>query len=295
MPGRVRPRRSLLFVPGANPRAIAKARTLDPDIFAFDLEDSVAPDAKASARAALASALGARFDPRREVTVRVNGLRTPWGRDDLAAGASMAVDGVLLPKVESADEVREAEQVLMAAGAPATLGLWCMIETPLGVLEARAIAGASTRVVAIVMGTEDLAKDLGAEPGRDRLSLMTALQTGLLAARANGLAAIDGIHADLGDEEGFAAACRQGRALGFDGKSLIHPKTIATANGIFGPSADQCAQAARIVAAHHAAVAAGSGVTVLDGRLVERLHVEAAERLLALAGAIAALDQPTTC
>jgi citrate lyase subunit beta/citryl-CoA lyase len=294
MVSRPRPRRSLLFVPGANARAMEKARGLGADIFAFDLEDAVAPAAKPAARQAIAAALGSGFDGRRELTVRVNALATPWGHDDLVAVAKMRVDGVLLPKIESADAVRRAERVLDDAGAPAGLALWCMLETPLGVLQAQAIATASPRIAGLVMGTADLAKDLRAEPGRDRMALLLALEMGLLAARAFGLAAIDGIHADLDDDVGFAAACRQGRALGFDGKSLIHPKTIAAANDIFAPGAAELARAHRIIAAYASAVAAGSGVTLLDGRLVERLHVEEARRVLALAEAIVALERPPT-
>ncbi len=294
MPAQPRPRRSLLFVPGANARALEKARGLGPDIFAFDLEDAVAPAAKPASRQAIAAALATGFDRRRELAVRVNALATPWGHDDLVAVAKMPVDAVLLPKIESAEAVRRAERVLDDAGAPAGLALWCMIETPLGVLQAQAIATASPRIAALIMGTADLAKDLRAEPGRDRMALLMALEMGVLAARAYGLAAIDGIHADLDDDVGFAASCRQGRALGFDGKSLIHPKTIATANDLFAPSAVELERAHRLITAHAAAVAAGSGVTLLDGRLVERLHVEEARRVLALAEAIVALERAAT-
>ena len=195
---------------------------------------------------------------------------------------------MLLPKVEGADEVARAVSALDAAGARQNPALWCMIETPKGVLHVEAIAAASPRVGALVMGTADLTKDLRAQETKDRAPLLPALALGLLAARAYGLAALDGIHADLGDDEGFEAACRQGRAMGFDGKSLIHPKTIAPANRIFTPSPDELAQARRLIAAHDEALAKSSGVTLVDGRLVERLHVEEARRLLALAAAIAA-------
>jgi citrate lyase subunit beta / citryl-CoA lyase len=284
-----RPRRSVLFVPGANARALEKAKSLAADVIAFDVEDAVAPAEKPAARAAIAAALAAGGYGGRERALRVNALATSWGRDDLVAAARMKLDAVLLPKVESADTVARTERLLDDAGAPPGLALWCMIETPLGVLRAEAIAGSSPRVAALMMGTQDLAKDLRAEPGRDRWPLLTALQLGLLAARAYGLAAIDGIHADLADDDGFAQSCRQGRALGFDGKTLIHPKTIAVANAAFAPSADDLDRAGRIIAAHAAAVAAGSGVTLVDGKLVERLHVDEARRTLALAAAIAAL------
>lgn len=285
-----RPRRSVLFVPGANARALDKARGLAADVLAFDVEDAVAPAAKPAARAAIAAALAQGGYGRRELLVRVNALATRWGKDDLAAAAKLPIDAVLLPKVESADAVRAAELCLEEAGAPPGLGLWCMLETPLGILQAPAIAAASPRIAALMMGTADLAKDLHAEPGSDRLPLLLSLEMGVLAARAHGLAAIDGIHADLADDAGFERACRQGRALGFDGKTLIHPKTIAATNEIFAPGAADLEWARRAVAAHEAAVASGSGVTLLDGRLIETLHVEDARRILALAAAIAELE-----
>lgn len=290
MPAAPRPRRSVLFVPGANPRALDKARGLAADALIFDLEDAVAPDAKPAARLRVAEALAAGGYQPRERVLRVNGAATPWAADDLAAAARLPLEAVLLPKVESAAMVAAAEAALVAAAAPPALALWCMIETPLGVLNAAAIAAASPRLAALVMGTADLAKDLHAAATPDRQPLLTALSLGLIAARAHGLAALDGIHPDLDDDDGFAAACRQGRALGFDGKTLIHPKTIAVANAVFAPSGADCDRARRVIAAHAAAVAAGRGVTVLDGRLVERLHVEEAQRLVALSEAIAALD-----
>jgi len=275
-------------VPGANARALDKARGLAADVLAFDLEDAVAPAAKPGARAAIAAALAQGGYGERELLLRVNALQTVWGADDLAAAAALPLDGVLLPKIESADAVRAAERCLEAAGAPPRLRLWCMLETPIGILRAAEIAAASPRTAALMLGTADLAKDLHAEPGPDRLPLLLSLQMCVLAARAHGLAAIDGIHADLEDETGLVRACRQGRALGFDGKSLIHPKTIAAANAIFAPSAAEVAWAERVVAAHAAAVAAGQGVTLLDGKLIEVLHVEDARRTLALAAAVAA-------
>ena len=286
-----RPRRSALFVPGSNARALAKARTLPADVLIFDLEDSVTPAAKLSARDAIAAALGEGGWGRRELAVRANASATRWGGDDLAAAARWPVDAVLLPKVENADTVRAAERILAGAGAPPQLAIWCMIETPLGVLHAEAIASASPRVAAIAMGLEDLAKDLRAGAAPDRQPLMTALALGLLAARAYGLAALDSVHADIADDDGFERACRQGRMLGFDGKCLIHPKTIETANRIFAPAPDEIARARRLVAAHEAAEAAGNGVTLVDGKLVERLHVDEARRLMALAAAIAELER----
>ena len=285
----IRPRRSLLFMPGANPRALDKARELPADGLIFDLEDAVAPDAKETAREAVAAALAQGGYGKRELVLRVNALDTEWGEDDLRAAASMPLDAVLLPKVESAERVRETVARLDRAGAPPGLVVWCMIETPRGVLAAAEIAGASSRVAALVMGTSDLTKDLRARETPDRLPLLTSLQLVLLAARAHNLAALDGVHLDLADEAGFAAFCAQGRALGFDGKTLIHPKQIAPANAAFAPSMEEIAQARKIIAAHAAALTAGKGIVVVDGRLIENLHVKAARDTVALAEAIAAL------
>jgi citrate lyase subunit beta/citryl-CoA lyase len=286
----IRPRRSLLFMPGANARALEKSRELPADGLIFDLEDAVEPDAKAAARADVAAALRQGGYGRRELVLRVNALDTAWGAGDLAAAAALPLNAVLLPKVESAERVRDTAARLDEAGAPAGLALWCMIETPRGVLAAAAIAAASPRVAALVMGTSDLTKDLRAAEMRDRLPLLTSLQLVLLAARAHGLAALDGVHLDLADDAGFAAACAQGNALGFDGKTLIHPKQIAPANAAFAPSAGEIAQARKIIAAHEAALTAGKGIVVVGGRLIENLHVEAAQRLVALAEAIAELE-----
>jgi citrate lyase subunit beta/citryl-CoA lyase len=254
----------------------------------LDLEDAVAPAAKEEARRAVGDALRAGGFGPREVAVRVNGPATPWGADDLAFAARSGADAVVLPKVEGAEEVRAAERALAAAGAPAGQGLWCMIETPRGVLAADAIAAASPRLSALVMGTSDLVKDLRARHTPGRAEVLVALGTVLLAARAHGLSALDGVHLDLGDEAGFEAACRQGRDLGFDGKTLVHPRTIEAANRAFAPSEGEVAEARRVIAAHAEAEAAGRGVVVVDGRLVEALHVEAALRVVALADAIAA-------
>jgi citrate lyase subunit beta/citryl-CoA lyase len=285
----IRPRRSLLFMPGANPRALEKARELPADGLIFDLEDAVAPDAKETAREAVAAALAQGGYGKRELVLRVNALDTEWGEDDLRAAASMPLDAVLLPKVESAERVRETVARLDRAGAPPGLVVWCMIETPRGVLAAAEIAGASSRVAALVMGTSDLTKDLRAYDTPGREPLLTSLGLVLLAARAYGLAALDGVHLDLADEAGFAAFCAQGRALGFDGKTLIHPKQIAPANAAFAPSMEEIAQARKIIAAHAAALTAGKGIVVVDGRLIENLHVKAARDTVALAEAIAAL------
>ncbi|HJU19565.1 MAG TPA: CoA ester lyase [Stellaceae bacterium] len=283
MPATIRPRRSLLYMPGSSPRALEKARGLAADGLIFDLEDAVAPDAKEGARAIIAAALAAGGYGRRECVLRVNPLDTPWGYGDLAAAATMPIDAVLLPKLESPDRVCLAVSLLETLGAPDSLAVWCMLETPLGILAAREIAGASPRVAALVVGTSDLTKDLHASATRERLPLLTALGLVLLAARGHGLAVLDGVFLDLADEDGFAFACRQGRELGFDGKTLIHPKQIGPANAAFAPSREEVAWARRIIAAHAEAAAKGAGVALVDGKLVERLHVEGARRLVALA------------
>ncbi len=285
-----RPRRSLLYMPGSNTRALDKGRSLPADGLILDLEDAVAPDAKAEARRNVAEAVAAGGYGRREIVVRVNGLETAWGRDDVAALATAGADAILLPKVESAAMVQALERLLDEAGAPADLAIMCMMETPRGILRAEEIAGASERLSCLVMGTSDLVKDLDAAHTPERLPVLTSLSLCVLAARASGLAVVDGVHLDLEDAEGFAAQCRQGRALGFDGKTLIHPKTIAAANEAFGPSEAEVAEARRVIAAYAEASRAGKGVVVLDGKLVENLHVQAAERTVALAEAIRALE-----
>jgi citrate lyase subunit beta/citryl-CoA lyase len=286
-----RPRRSVLYMPGSNARALEKGRGLPADVLILDLEDAVAPDQKAAARSAVAQAVGAGGYGRRELVVRVNGLNTAWGQADLAAAATIGADAVLLPKVESADGVRQAQAILEAHGAPDALAIWCMMETPRGILHAAEVADASPRLGCLVMGTSDLAKDLHAAHTAMRLPLLASLSQCLLAARAAGIAIVDGVHLDLADEAGFVAACRQGRELGFDGKTLIHPKQIAPANAAFAPSAEEVDWSRRIIAAHAAAAAEGKGVVLVDGKLVENLHVSAARRTVALAEAIGALEQ----
>jgi citrate lyase subunit beta / citryl-CoA lyase len=295
MPAVFRPRRSLLFMPGSNPRALEKARSLPADGLIIDLEDAVAAEAKEEAWAIVAAALAAGGYGGRELVLRVNPLDTPWGHADLAAAATLPIDAVLLPKVENAERVRLSASLLDALGAPERLDMWCMIETPLGILEAREIAAASPRLAVLVLGTSDLTKDLHAVATRDRLPLITALGLAMLAARAHGLAILDGVHLDLSDEEGFALVCRQGRELGFDGKTLIHPNQIGPANAAFAPSAAEIEWSRRIIAAHAAAAAAGKGVVLVDGKLIESLHVENARRLLELAEGIehiASVDTP---
>ena len=283
-----RPRRSVLYMPGANARALEKSRSLSADALIFDLEDAVAPDAKAMARTQVIQAVEAGGYAKREIFVRTNGLNTPWGYDDLVAVAKAGPDAVLLPKVESAETVRQAESVLESHGARPDLALWCMMETPRAMLHAEEIADASPRLGGLVMGTSDLAKDLQAQHTAMRLPLITALGLCLLAARAARIAILDGVFLDLNDHEGFVDSCRQGAELGFDGKTLIHPKQLAAANEVFAPSEDELRLSRRIIDAYAQAEAEGKGVVLVDGKLIERLHVDHAKRVVALAEAIAA-------
>lgn len=281
----IRPRRSALYVPGSNQRALDKARSLDADVLIFDFEDGVAPDRKEEARRQVTAALKA-GGYKAECVIRINDPATKLGAADLKAAAVSGVDAVLLPKVETAQKVRDAALRLAAAGAPPSMGIWCMIETPLGVLRTQDIAFSSPHLKCIVMGTSDLAKDLRARHTPDRLPVLTSLSLCILAARAAGLPILDGVHLDLDDEKGFLASCKQGAEFGCDGKTLIHPKTIAGANAAFGPTKDEVALAKRIIEAHAQALKKGQGVAVVDGTLVEQLHVESAKRTVALAEAI---------
>ena len=290
MPATVRPRRSVLYMPGANARALEKARGLACDAIIMDLEDAVAPDAKVRAREQILVALAEGGYGEREVVVRANALSTPWGRDDLAALAKAGADAILLPKIESADALRQALSLLDEAGAPETLAVWVMMEMPRAILEAQAIASASPKLTALVMGTSDLAEDLHAAHTTMRLPLLTALSHCILAARAYDLVILDGVYLDLADDKGFAEACHQGAELGFDGKTLIHPKTIAAANAAFAPSETEVEWARRIIAAHAEAEVAGKGVALVDGKLIENLHVASAHRTVALTQRIEALE-----
>ena len=286
-----RPRRSVLYMPGSNASALAKARGLPADGLIFDLEDSVSPNTKAEARRQVVAAVsGGGYGPR-ETVIRVNRLSTPWGQDDLKAVAQSGADACLLPKIESQDQVHEALQLLDAAGAPASLSVWIMAETPRGILDLDAIAAATPRLDVIVVGTADLAKALRTDFGGDRHGLLASLSACVLAGRAHGLDILDGIHLQLDDAAGFTAACEQGRRLGFDGKTLIHPRQIATANQVFGISDSALGRAEAILAAWEAAEQSGQGVTVVDGRLVEQLHVDEARRVVALRVAIADLER----
>ncbi len=285
------PRRSALYVPGSNARAFEKARSLPADAIILDLEDAVAPDAKREARQLVCNAVKEGGFGQREVVIRVNGLNTPWGYADLVAASTAGADALLLPKTENVESVRQSETVMAANDAPDNLSIWCMMETPRAILNAEAIAGASPRVRCFVMGTSDLTKDLHALHTRDRLPMMTALGLCLLAARAFNLAILDGVHLDLEDIEGFEKACAQGRELGFDGKTLIHPRTIEAANRIYAPTEAEIDWSRRIIAAHAEAAKQGRGIVVVDGKLIENLHVLNARRVVELADAIAAKDR----
>ena len=285
-----RPRRSYLYMPGSNSRALEKARILGADGLIMDLEDSVAPDAKTLAREQITQALDEGGYGQREVLVRTNDLNGPWGADDLSATAAMKCDGVVLPKVDSRQIVLDAIAYLDEAGARADLPVWCMMETPLGILHAEDIAFAHDRLSGFILGTSDLAKDLGAEHTLDRIPFMASLELCILAGRAAGLAILDGVHLDLEDIAGFRQSCVQGRQLGMDGKTLIHPKTIDTANEVFAPADEEVAWSKRVIDAHAEAEKAGKGVLLIDGKLIENLHVEQAMRLVAMADAIAAMD-----
>ncbi len=280
------PYRSALYLPGANARALDKARHLPADALILDLEDAVAPDAKAIARAQVVAALKQGGFGHRQLIVRVNGLDTPWGNEDVAAIARLPCHAVLFPKVSAASDVLAAVAALDEVGAPYERPVWIMAETARCIAHINDISEAHRRLRGIVVGTSDLAKETRVRHTRDRLGLLTALNLCVYAARARQLVVLDGVHLQLDDEEGLRAACDQGRDLGFDGKTLIHPKQIAAANAAFAPTLADVANAREIIAAYDQAKAAGLGVVVVQGRLVEQLHVDDAHRVLALDAAI---------
>ena len=278
-----KPYRSVQYIPGSKERALEKAKALPVDAIIFDLEDAVAPDEKANARALLADALEAGGYGNRTKLVRVNGLDTAWGADDIAAFADGPADALLIPKVGSAADLDNVVEL-----APQK-DLWAMIESPAGILHAEEIA-AHPKLKGFVLGTNDLAKDLNTRFRADRAPLMTSLQIALLAARAHDVICIDGVYNAFKDDDGLRAECDQGRDLGMDGKSLIHPAQVAIANAAFGPTQDEITLAERQIAAFNEAMSSGQGVAVLDGKIVENLHVATAERLLAKAKQIAELQ-----
>lgn len=286
----IRPRRSALYLPGSNQRALEKSKTLSIDAVILDLEDAVAPDQKIAARDQVAAAVKAGGFGNREVVIRINALSTAWGRDDLVAAAAAQPAAICVPKMESAEQVSEVAAALDACSASENIGIWAMLETPLGILNAAQIAAAHSRMKVLVMGTSDLAKDLRVPHTPDRLGFIASLGLCVLAARAYGLDILDGVHLDLSGGDEFHATCEQGRQLGFDGKTLIHPNQIAAANEIFGPSTEAVEHAKKIIAAWEEAEREGKGVAVLDGKLVENLHAAEARRVLAIANSINAMQ-----
>lgn len=285
----LRPRRSALYMPAANERALEKAKSIATDAIIFDLEDAVSPDAKDLARTQAIAAVNSGEYGKRELTIRCNALATPWGHDDVAAAASACVSAVVIPKINSVAEVDEVSRVLDAAGAPKEMMIWAMIETPTAIMDCRAIA-AHPRVAVLVMGTNDLAKELRAAQVPGRAPLVPSLHMALLAAREADKVILDGVYNDIKNAEGFTAECVQGHNMGFDGKTLIHPDQVAVANDTWAPSAQDVEHARKVIAAFNDALAEGKGVVQLDGKMIENLHVANAERAIAIADAIAQLS-----
>jgi len=287
----IRPRRSVLYMPGSRARALEKAKSLAADALILDLEDAVAPAEKLNARALVADAARARGFGKREVIIRINGLDTEWGLGDLVTACAAGPDAILVPKVNTAEELLKIERLMESNGAPETTKIWAMMETPLGMLNAQEIAFASPRLAAFVMGTNDLVKELHGAHTEQRLPVITALGLAMLAARAADIACLDGVYNAYQDDAGLRESCLQGRAMGFDGKTLIHPAQLAVTNEVFAPSEEDLELARAYVAAFAEATAKGEAVAVVDGRIVENLHVENAQRLLAQAEAIAGLNE----
>jgi citrate lyase subunit beta/citryl-CoA lyase len=285
-----RPRRSALYLPGNKDRALKKGKSLPADVLIFDLEDAVGPDAKADSRAKVCGVISSAGYRPREIVVRINGAGTEWHDDDLAAVAGSAAHGVLVPKVETGNEVHALVDALDRLGAPQSLQLWAMIETPRAILRAEEIASASDRLTVLVVGTNDLVNDLHGLHVPGRAPVAPALSLAVLGARAAGKSILDGVFNAIDDEPGFRAEAQQGREMGFDGKTLIHPSQVAPANELFGPSETELADARKIVSAYQQAQAAGTSVITVDGRMIERLHVRDAQRILALADLIAELQ-----
>lgn len=285
-----RPRRSCLYMPGANAKALEKARTLPADVLLLDLEDSVAPDAKAEARAQVAAAVQANGYGRREVIVRINALSTPWGRDDLMTLGAVNPDGILVPKVETAAQVHELERTMTAAMFDAAL--WIMIETPRAIFNLPEIVGdgPGRRLQVLVMGLNDFAKETRMRPSSARAAFHAAMSQTVAAARMSALAVIDGVYNDIADASGFEAECRQGLEFGFDGKTLIHPSQIDVANAVFAPTEEELARARAVIAAFALPENAGKGVIKVDGRMTELLHLEEAKRVVGVSEAIEKLS-----
>ena len=289
----IRPHRSVLFMPGTNARALDKARNLPSDGVILDLEDSVAPDAKPMARDQIAAAVTARGFGRREIIIRINNLESPWWQDDLAMAAAARPDGILVPKVSNPADVKMLEERLRALKADPAIGLWAMIETPLGVLSAQQIAATARegdrRLAGFIMGPNDIARETRMRMLPGRAAMLPLFSHCILAARAYGIEILDGPYNDISDIAGFAKECAQGRDMGFDGKTLIHPGQIDAANAAYTPPADEVARARKIMGVFDLPENVSKGVVQLDGQMVERLHVEMAKRTIAIADAIAAL------
>lgn len=287
----IRPRRSILYMPGSNARAIEKAKTLPADGVILDLEDAVAPDAKLAARKQAADAVKAGGFGGREIFIRVNGIDTEWHADDLHAAAHAAPDGIVVPKVSSAEQLEMIGRRLLDMSTDLKTRVWAMIETPIATLNVSDIAAAAkdseTRLVGFILGTNDLAKETGAKFVPGRAPMLPWLATCILAARAYGIFILDGVYNDLSNADGFLRECEQGRDLGFDGKTLIHPNQIGPCNDVFSPGADEVTQARKIIDAFDQPENRGKGVVSLDGRMVERMHADIARKTVAIADAIA--------
>ena len=283
-----RPRRSVLYMPAANERALEKAKDIQADALIFDLEDAVAPDSKEIAREQACAAAASSEYGNRELTIRCNGLDTPWGRDDVLAAAAAGPAAVVIPKVDGSSYLDEISELLNQGGAPSSTQIWAMVETPIGILHVEEIAR-HERMSVMVLGTNDMAKELRASITADRQALLPYLAMCLLSARAAGVAILDGVYNDIKDESGFKDVCVQGAEMGFDGKTLIHPNQVAPTNEIFSPSLDELDFHRRIIEEFEAAEKEGRGVLTVDGKMIENLHVDEARRALAVADAIAAL------
>lgn len=288
----IRPRRSVLYMPGSNARAIEKARTLPADGIIIDLEDAVAPDAKVQAREQVAAAVKAGGFGAREVFIRVNGIDTPWHADDMAAAAHAAPDAILVPKINNSEQLEMVGRRLLDMGTNHRTRIWAMIETPIAIINIADIAAAAkdseTRLSGFVLGTNDLAKETSARLVPGRAPMLSWITSCVLAARAYGIAILDGVFNDIGNAQGFVEECEQGRDLGMDGKTLIHPNQIAPCNETFSPSEAEIAQARKFIAAFELPENADKGAIMLDGRMVERMHADIARRTVAVADAIAA-------
>lgn len=291
---RAKPLRSVLYMPGSNARAMEKAKTIPADAIILDLEDAVAPDVKDEARTAVCAAVKAGGYGKREVIIRVNSVRSPWGENDIRAAVEALPDAILVPKINNAAEVGEASDLMDRAGAPKGVAMWAMMETPLAILNAQDIAAASAeddcRLTCFVMGTNDIIKEIFCESVADRGPLMTSLQHTLLAARAYGLTILDGVYNDIANADGFRAVAEQGADLGFDGKTLIHPSQVAPCNEIFAPTTQEVAWSRQVIAEFAKPENHGKGVLKVEGKMAELLHADIARRVVAIADAIAELE-----